>query len=107
MSTIKRLTKEEAEKIIAARQAKAKQARAKLMQRLENEAREMMQGQQGQDYVPDETAEIDLAERIIAAFLAEVGEASFAELREVLQQSAIHPRLVAAAVKKLLAESEE
>ena len=104
MSQIKRLTKEEAEKIIAARHAKVRRARAKLMNRLEAEAQQMMQGQQGQDYVPDESEELQLAEKLIAAYVDDVpsGEASFAELQELLQASVIHPRLVMAVSKRLL-----
>ena len=65
----------------------------------------MMQGRQGQDYIPDETAEQQLAEKIIAAYMDDVEEASFAELREVLQQFAIDPRLVMTIAKGLLARS--
>ena len=102
---IKRLTNEEADKIIAARQAKIRQARAERIKRLEAEALRMMQGRQGQDYIPDETAERQLAEKIIAAYMDDVEEASFAELREVLQQFAIDPRLVMTIAKGLLARS--
>jgi hypothetical protein len=55
MSTIKRLTKEEADAIIEARKAKVRRARAERIERLEAEAQRMMQGLQGQDYLPDET----------------------------------------------------
>ena len=48
---IKRLTQEEADKILAARQAKARLGRAERMKRLQAEALRMMQGRQGQDYV--------------------------------------------------------
>ena len=102
---IKRLTNEEADKIIAARQAKIRQARAERIKRLEAEALRMMQGRQGQDYIPDETAERQLAEKIIAAYMDDVEEASFAELREVLQQFAIDSRLVMTIAKGLLARS--
>ena len=102
---IKRLTNEEADKIIAARQAKTRQARAERIKRLEAEALRMMQGRQGQDYIPDETAERQLAEKIIPAYMDDVEEASFAELREVLQQFAIDPRLVMTIAKGLLARS--
>ena len=71
---IKRLTNEEADKIIAARQAKIRQASAERIKRLEAEALRMMQGRQGQDYIPDETAERQLAEKIIAAYMDDVEE---------------------------------
>jgi hypothetical protein len=59
-----------------------------------------MQGQQGRDYVPDEAAEIDLAEKIITAYVNDASEASFAELRDVLQRCAIDPRLVMSPKRK-------
>jgi hypothetical protein len=100
---------DQVDQIIAARRAKVRRARAELMKRLEDEARRMMQGRQGLDYVPDESAELDLAGKIIAFYVDEVpgGEASFAELQELLQRSAIHPRLVMAVAKKLLIGLED
>ena len=102
---IKRLTQEEADKILAARQAKARQGRAERIKRLEADALQKMQGRQGQDYVPDEPAERQLAEKIIAAYMDDGEEASFAELREVLQRFAIDPRLVMTIAKGLLTRS--
>jgi hypothetical protein len=102
MPPIKRLTEEEAEKIIAARHAKVRRTRDERIKRLEAEAQQAMQGRQGQDYVPDESAELELAEKIIAAYMDDGEEASFAELREVLQRFAIDPRLVMTIAKRLL-----
>jgi len=104
--TFKRLTKEEAEAIIEARRVKVKRARAELMQRLVNEAQQATHGRQGHDYVPDDRAELDLAGRIIAAYVDDAGEASFAELRDVLQRCAIDPRLVRAVAKRWLSVNE-
>jgi hypothetical protein len=98
--TTKRLTKEEVEKIIAARHAKRRRARAELMQRLIDEAKQAMHGQQGRDLVPDESAELALVETIIAEYVDATDEASFAELRELLQRCAIDPRLVMAAAQR-------
>jgi hypothetical protein len=106
--TFKRLTKEEAEAIIEARRAKVKRARAELMQRLADEVRPALHGQLGHDQVADRSAEVDLAEKIIATYMDGVpgGEASFAELRELLLQFAIDPRLVMAAVGKMMFADE-
>jgi hypothetical protein len=100
---IKRLTREEAEAIVEAKRAKVRRARNATIERLEKEARQMMQGRQGQDYVPDEGGEADLAAKIIDAYLDDTSEASFAELREVLQRCAIDPRHVMTVAKRLLA----
>ena len=102
MRPIKRLTKEEAEKIIAAKQAKARRARAERIKRLEAEAQQTMQGRQGQDNVSDESAEFQLAEKVIVAYLDDNEEASFAELKEILMKFAIDPRVVMAITKRLL-----
>jgi hypothetical protein len=104
MTTIRRLTKDEAEAIIEAKRAKVRRARAELMQRLADEAQQAMRGQQGQDYVSDDTAELALAEKIIATYVDDGGEASFAELRDMLHRCAIDPRHVMAIAKKLLLE---
>ena len=106
--TFKRLTKEEAEAIIEARRAKVKRARAELMQRLADEVRPALHGQLGHDQVADRSAEVDLAEKIIATYMDGVpgGEASFAELRDVLQRCAIDPRLVRAVAKRWLSVNE-
>jgi hypothetical protein len=101
MRPIKRLTKEEAEKIIAAKQAKARRARAERIKRLEAEAQQTMQGRQGPD-IPDESAELQLAEKVIVAYLDDNEEASFVELKEILMKFAIDPRVVMTIAKRLL-----
>jgi hypothetical protein len=101
---IKRLTKEEAEKIVEAKRAKVRRARERLIKRLEKEAGQMMQGQQGQDYMPSDASELDHADMIITAYLEDAVEGSFDELRDVLQHCAIDPRLVMVVAKKLLVE---
>jgi hypothetical protein len=107
MTTFKRLTREEAEKIIAARRAKINLARADLVKRLEDEARQMMQGRQGEDRVPDEASELQLAEKLITAYVDDVREASVAELRDMLQRCAIDPRSVMILAKRWLTERED
>src|SRR4029077_12183774 len=92
----------ERQKIIAERQARVRRARAEHLKRLEAEALRAMQGRQGQDYVSNEDAELQLAEKIIAAYLDDGEEASFIELKEILMQFAVDPRHVMTIAKKLL-----
>jgi hypothetical protein len=109
MNTIKRLTKEEVEKIVEARQAKVRHAWAERMKRLDVEVhRWLIEGRQAQDYAPDASSEYQLAEKIIAAYVDQVvDEADLPELRELLQRFAIDPRHVHTFVRTRLAGLEE
>jgi hypothetical protein len=100
---IRRLTKEEVNIIIAARRAKVKRARIERLKRLEAD----MQGRPGQDYVPDQSSELQLAEQIIDAYLGDGEEPSLSELKELLQSFATDPRLVLTVTKRMLAALED
>jgi hypothetical protein len=108
MSTIKRLTKQEVEKIIEARQTKVRHACAERMKRLEAEVQQwLMEDRQAQDYAPDISSEFLLAQKIIAAYVDQVvGEADLPELRELLQRFAIDPHHVQTFVRRRLVELE-
>jgi hypothetical protein len=94
------------------KRSKTKRRRDVRLQRIVDEVRSMetMLGKPGVDFVPNETAEIDVAERLIRAYLKKVPvcEASLVDLRELLVRLAIDPTLLLQiAAKKFLAGPED
>jgi hypothetical protein len=105
--TMSRLTKETVQAIVEASRAKVRHARAELMKRLEAQAQQMIRRDRpDKDYTPDEASELEFAEKIIADYVDDVpgGEASFKELKELLQRFAVDPRHVMTIAKRRLIE---